>query len=461
MSLIFGEGSTKLCSLQNTFWKATATKQATVKAAADPGATAVEFLADGKATQTLASAQTALDAEMQAVDAACAALAHTHAIVIGVGEYAHLAGGGLFKNAPATFLAGLGQLTCSVESAQAIVDWLVSKHSNNNAPLGSVELVLSPGTYTPSGSAAPKLGVALGDSITIEPATLASCQAAFGRWYARCNSHQDNIALFFFIGHGIENEAQFLLLEDFGENQANAFEHSVNFAATYVHMGECLAKTQCFFVDACRERPFELMTITPKGTIPGSVLKGPMGGSLRERDAPIYRAAAEGKQAFGVANQPTFFTLQLLRCLNGLGASRKIGNLWNINTNSLRTALNATRQFLHEQGNTQVSLSFGGESNFLTDLHFVSQSEVRVLTKVSCQPEDALAHADLFLEDLTKARVVRQGRVPKPWHFEETKPGLYTVGADFDATAPFLPTRLENEIVMPPLYDATLVPEIR
>lgn len=67
----------------------------------------------------------------------------THAIIIGVGDYPHLRNGSAFRERPATSTMGLGQLTSSPISAKAFSDWMVNNFNNPNAPLGTVELLLS------------------------------------------------------------------------------------------------------------------------------------------------------------------------------------------------------------------------------------------------------------------------------------------------------------------------------
>ena len=99
-----------------------------------------------------------------------ATTAQTHAFVIGVGEYPFLLGGHLN---PGAMTMGLGQLTSSVKSAEAFAYWLTSKFTSSSAPLGSVELLLSPNSYAPAGQPAQ----------AVDRATLDNIKVAFKRWY--------------------------------------------------------------------------------------------------------------------------------------------------------------------------------------------------------------------------------------------------------------------------------------
>src|SRR6476646_2588981 len=63
----------------------------------------------------------------------------THALVIGVGKYAHLAGG----EAPVANPDGMGQLTSPPISARAFALWLRTDYCDKAKPLASLSLLLS------------------------------------------------------------------------------------------------------------------------------------------------------------------------------------------------------------------------------------------------------------------------------------------------------------------------------
>jgi hypothetical protein len=65
----------------------------------------------------------------------------THALVIGVGTYHHLPGG---DGEPLKKDFGLTQLRSPPISAREITSWLLNCLNNPAAPLGSVDLLLSP-----------------------------------------------------------------------------------------------------------------------------------------------------------------------------------------------------------------------------------------------------------------------------------------------------------------------------
>jgi len=236
-----------------------------------------------------------------------AAKPQTHAIVIGVGDYPHLRGGSLYDAAASPVTMGLKQLTSPVVSATAFANWLVTKHSNPAAPLGSVELLLSPGDYQPPGDDAPR--------VTVETATMENIQNAFDRWYERCDTlngkahdaAKDNVGIFYFCGHGVEYEVLALLPEDFGASKNRPWDTSIDFTKTWYGMGDCKAQTQCYFIDACREAAID--TLKSKGFSPRP-LKTSQSLSFPPRAAPILYATPSGQTAQGTPNsRPSSLTI--------------------------------------------------------------------------------------------------------------------------------------------------------
>lgn len=131
-----------------------------------------------------------------------------HAFVIGVGHYRHLPGGSgtILKNP-----LGLDQITEPPLSARAVLEWLTRDYypHSEGPPLGSIELLLSQhGGYQYKGAA-------------VDEATLPNAEAAAYSWYQKCDSRHGNVAFFYFCGHGLQRDKQYLLLEDFGQAPMN------------------------------------------------------------------------------------------------------------------------------------------------------------------------------------------------------------------------------------------------
>ena len=96
---------------------------------------------------------------------------------------------------------------------------------------------------------------------------MVNIKQAFDRWDARCNTHQENIAFFYFACDGLNTVSQFLLAADFG-NPANPdfWENCIDFSGMRSGMHKNAADTQLFFIDACRERLIDaLIQLNPHG----------------------------------------------------------------------------------------------------------------------------------------------------------------------------------------------------
>jgi hypothetical protein len=364
----------------------------------------------------------------------------THALVIGVGDYPHLRGGRLFASSPALTTLGLGQLTSSVVSAKTFANWLIANYNNGNAPLGSVELLVSPGGnhLTPSNAIE-----------QVESATMDNIKKAFDRWYERCAKTAKNIAIFYYCGHGLEREAMLLLPEDFGASENRLWENCINFNSTYWGMGECPAETQCYFLDACRETPIDLLKFR---TVDAQTLKDTQQTSFPLRDAPVLKAAPVGQKAYGPPNDVSFFTAALIRSFEGFGARRLVGSSWRVTTDSL---LGATIQLMNRTrlpNGPRLTCSRTGDSNFETEIHEFS-NPAHVIVHITCEPLAALSAADLYMNN-GRNPPLRRAPGPEPWEIE-VEAGTYIIGADFP-NGQFRSTSLLGQIVFPPYFPCSL-----
>lgn len=360
-----------------------------------------------------------------------ASQAQAHALVIGVGEYPHLVGGNL---APAPLSMGLGQLTSSALSAERFANWLMDDLKNPATPLGSVDLLLSPDQFTPTGKAA----------VSVERATLANIKTAFNRWYPRCHAKKENVAVLFFAGHGLERAIQVLLAEDFGDPASlNIWDHAIDFTSTWYGMGECNASTQCYFIDSCRETPLDLLKTS---NLNAYVLKTTQLTQFQDRDAYILKAAAPGKKAYGPQNGVSYFTQALIRCLEGIGAAYWNGHVWKVTTASVTDATIRLMRRTKPAGGQVLTCTRGGESSFTSEIHEFS-GDATVLTQITCDPAAALPQATL---SVTNGTTVAQKRQPQSAAWDvELSSGKYDVAAAF-TSAHFQNTSLSGILMMPP-----------
>jgi Caspase domain len=338
-----------------------------------------------------------------------------HAFVVGVGHYPYRdrTGG---DDMMSEFINSLDPVSTAPASARAIADWLIeARRADPVTPLGSVELLLSwPGAdYR---------------SQPIEAADTGAFEAAFTRWYSRCDEDPDNVALFYFCGHGCDLGDQLLLLADFGHSRLNPFPRAVNLRRLHLGMRRCRARVQCFLVDACRTVPAELL---PLGEVVGW---SPLAQVLdvrphgHTRDAPIVFATAIGQPAYGAPDQPTRFAGAVIDVLSGLGASQHGMGPWRVGTDRLALAIRDVLEWTGRVDEDQ-EVSLGGEPTGRGVLRTLS-APPEVPFEVGCDPVAALASADLTLIGDAAAEVLRRAAEPGIW-CDKVPAGAYSLQAHF------------------------------
>lgn len=352
-----------------------------------------------------------------------------HALVIGVGDYPHLMGG---AGHPAVVNFGLQQLTTTTFTAVRIAEWLATEYNNLACPLGSIELLLSPGQQLtrPDGS-----------TVQIDVSSMNNIQTAFSDWYLRCHGLTGNIAFFYFAGHGLSTASQYLLASDFGSPAfLNLWRNAIDFDGLQTGMRANNADTQLFFVDACREAPIDaLLQLNPSG----DSLAG--GATIFDQvtSSAAYYAAADGLQAYGPATGITFFATALLDSLSGAGALNKAGK-WAVDTFSLGNSLGQIMDqlaFLHNQPLTCNPDPRGK----VAMVHCPPSAIVR--TSIGCQSDAANAECEILLKRGTDAFHSQAGQ-DRPWT-GRLRPGDWDIELKFQNFA----TVMRKETLTPPVFD--------
>lgn len=223
----------------------------------------------------------------------------THAIIIGVGAYA-----------PNEW--GLEDLPSPICSARAFAEWLLREFRNPDAPLASLDILLS----DPRGSSI--CPDASGNPVAVERAKIAEVKAAIRAWEARCHENRDNLAIFYFCGHGFAKGMNTsLLLDGFGTNRFNIMEDAIDFDGLLLGMDRCDATRQLYIIDACRNTPPQALVI------PNSMGDEIIGAELTTADVafarnyPVIYATGTNQRAYGTDNQPSSFTSAFLDALHG------------------------------------------------------------------------------------------------------------------------------------------------
>jgi hypothetical protein len=348
-----------------------------------------------------------------------------HAFVIGVGRYPHLE---LGAKKPSNLFYGLSALTCTVEAAKAIANWLHTDYTNPDCPLGSVEMLLSaPESVTRSD----------GVVVPVEEATMANIESAFKKWYQRCDQDEDNIAFFYFAGHGVSRLEHFLLAGDFGDPAPlNDWLNCINFTQFKSGMRRCRAQTQLYFVDACRDTPTQAKSqLNPNGN--------PLVTASEDDDVRLsiaYRAAAEGQQAFGPAAGPTFFCEALLTCLQGAGA-RFVAQKWRVDTACLSSALSTVLEVIGDCNDLNLTCDL--ETKTPSALHYPKAGAV--VLRVACVPKPLGAEAEIKVTQVGVPVVTSPVGEKRPW-MSKIKTGQTRI----DVTFTTRPPAFQDETAVPP-----------
>jgi hypothetical protein len=370
------------------------------------------------------------------------AQAQTHALVIGVGDYPHLPGGSQAQIAPARQSYGLQSLDSPAWSAVEFAAWLTAHLQNRRAPLGTVDLLVS----APPGAPAQLHG--------FDVPTMAGITTAFNAWEARCHKRADNVAVFYFCGHGFQREVMMLLPADFGNPAVGVvWNNIIDFTSTQIGLIDCMANTQLYLVDACRETPVLLLRDLHGHA---TALKTTATLQYPTRNAPVFQSATTGTRAHGEPGKVSYFTSAIIECLKSTGARGMNGSRWAVSTNSLGVALQEYMKRTQVPGVGRLTCDTGaGQSNFDTDIHeFTGTADV--LASITCDRDAALAAATFAI---SSAAVPRTPYPANGAAVELRLPsGQYDIEATFAAGTQWQPRnpQPEPQLVMPPRAACTV-----
>ena len=263
-----------------------------------------------------------------------------HAILIGVSDYTYLSAA---DDVAGEGLLALQKLDFAARSAAALAGKLRALDDDGRLlrRLKTVRLLAAPSPAEKDAEPA------LADPALIAP-TRRNIRGALQAWRADVAQGQDEVALFYFAGHGIRRslEESILLAADFLEDPETQLDNAFRLRNVYEGMAVSderpgIGRTQFFFVDACRDKPPALDalddTTTPK--IWDTDLNGVDG-----RCSPIYFSTPAGGVAGGASGGTTFFMTALLWALDH-GAYRRerlpglAGAVWPIRPKSLHDGL--------------------------------------------------------------------------------------------------------------------------
>ncbi len=321
----------------------------------------------------------------------------THAVVIGIGNYPHLIGGSGHRTDSHD---GMKQLSSPPVSARAFADWLLSEFKNPEHPLGTVQLLVSEANPAP-------FILPDGTSVDIGLADFKNIETAINHWRELADEQLGNMTIFYFCGHGIsEGNSMVLLPSDFG-SQDNAFKHSIDFLNIYDSMDQYKAQRQCFFVDACRASSDSLAL--NKGT---SILQSRPREAEGTRVAPIYYATLKTDLAFGLTDQPSFFTTALLDCLSHFGADDAEGD-WRTSNFGLSLALDHVMDDFIKAGLEKAQTPDSAEIRQKFAINHL-QHQPHALFYVKGEPHQMFLDASIRCTDSTTTATIRAPVVAGP-----------------------------------------------
>ncbi|RTL42348.1 MAG: caspase family protein [Candidatus Melainabacteria bacterium] len=379
-----------------------------------------------------------------------------HAFIIAVESYTFLEDG----SSPGPKLPfAMGQLKAAPISAIALANWLIHDYKSQT-PLGSIELLVS----SPE-----KIELTLkdGSKTTVDGrADSRSLKPAFKSWFRRLNGTRvdgngteikasaeleaqmkNNIALFYFCGHGFEKGDVHLLLEDFGEDRDLLFENSFNFNYFYSGMKQAKPTTQLYFVDSCRTVP---STATARENIEGITLLAPLITDKSQREAPILYSTLSTTTAWAPTDgSATRFTKTLIDCFRS--AATKDNGIWKVTTGKLIADM---KELLNSDPvNNQICIS-GGDRLTENSVLYTLDSPPTVRLTLSCKPMTTLPK--LIFKITNSLLGTEQQRVPPaPDAWQLNVPAAsYILETTFLDKSRELPR--EEIYVFPPKEDRTL-----
>lgn len=333
-----------------------------------------------------------------------------HVLLIGVGNYPFLKDGSTAEPERFKLNMNMGQLSSPPRSLEQLAGWFVDDENgfhNPDRPLRSLQVFCS---------ASPTLELAApgGAKVAIAQAKTAAVHEAIVNWKTRADRHEENLAIFYFCGHGLSfGEIQnALLLEEFGGNDMNPMADAIAFDELRLGlMRQCEARYQVHLIDACRTLPTREFTDLYGDTNTGDrVVAGGLSRKLREKIAPVFFATGLAAAAYGLAGQASLFTQGLLRCFRGVG-SRDADDHWEVTIPAVAEGINKCVESLAFQTQPQYCQPRDTGQTFI--LHRL-RGDPEVIVKVFTRDETLLPQA--ILAHISEANVrIERPPLGVPW----------------------------------------------
>ncbi|HEX8122362.1 MAG TPA: caspase family protein [Solirubrobacteraceae bacterium] len=375
-----------------------------------------------------------------------------HALIVGISAYPHLTEGAP-TDGPTL---GLRSLQSAARAAFCVHEWIAGHGFAGRAP-GDLQLLVAPSEL----EAAEEPAVATATS----PCTWKAVAHAANHWREVASEDSDDVALFYFAGHGLQRGRgdHVLLLEDFGDGEGAHLHRAVDSdtligGMTVAEERPNMARLQFYVFDACRDTHktltdrYEKTDVTPLWDVP----KVENVDRAARRTSVLY-TAGDGMLAYGIAGHQSIFSEALLACLGGSAACAyddEYGERrWHVTGTSLQRGLNSVVDRLNADYGTQQRFEIrdGSGELVLNELSAPPPAQLRV----SVTPEEAVDWAAVDIVESDTATTIFSTASPfHPHPFSKEVPAGY-----YDAHIAVSPpddrphTRRRAKLVEPPATD--------
>jgi len=336
-----------------------------------------------------------------------------HILLIGVTNYFHLPGG---RGEPFALADDFDVLDAPDYSGRALADWFLGGNlTHPMLPVKSIELLGSRLRHQKEDGA----------KVPVDVPTFANVQQAIERWFALGDVHPQNLLIFYFCGHGLQDGVgtHSLLCADFGAHRLNPFDHAVHYEGLEAGMRACAARQQVFLLDICRRTE---PRISRRYGGPGNkVVALQVPDDAADVAQSVIWATSSGAGAFARKNKPSAFAEAFIKCFEG-GAASQMSQMPGAYATA-RSISQATAAWMEANGEVPQEPQSSQPAGKPFVLHRFGAFTVPVF--VRCIPQAATDAADFSCwEDGRKRRSRRAGTGNAFWRLDLPK-GTYTFKA--------------------------------
>ena len=264
-----------------------------------------------------------------------------HALVVGISQYAYLPNP---DEPPNPDLYGMRKLDAPSRSAAQMARWLYDHRDAFDKKLASIRFLAVPATDERADMNT--VLSAIDDwSGPVDSADLMTFAAGAKDWRIRAAQRKENAAFFYFAGHGLERTgSQILALEDFGDSTLGRFAKAAMLQNIHDGMAPSadfpdIARTQYYFVDACRTKITDAAGLTTTATTIFDTISG-----LDDRVAPIFYASYPGEVALARRGGVTEYLPILLRALSTAAQRAPGDGRWGVDSLAVFDMIDRLRQ---------------------------------------------------------------------------------------------------------------------